>query len=299
MNRICVMLSSYNGENYIEQQLQSLYEQKGVEVDIIVRDDGSKDGTLDILRRWEAEGKLKWYAGENLGWAMSFMHLLVNSSEYDYYSFCDQDDIWQEDKLATAVATLQQAQSGPACYFSNLTYWKEGVPQRKVFIPAPYFDRHTCLVQCPCYGCTMVFNKDLADIIKNNPPQKVSAHDFWVFQVANLVGKVYYDDNAYMLYRQHGNNQEGALRSARDIWKRRLTKSLNALSLHPMERNAEQLRTLYGTHMSQETLEIVSGIADYRKTFASYLRLLFSRKYVMQRAQNTFWLKLKVLLRRL
>lgn len=299
--KVCVLISTYNGEKFLEPQLQSLFKQRNVDIDIIVRDDGSTDGTRTILEKWARAGKIQWYAGSNIGWAMSFMHLLINSPEYDYYAFCDQDDIWKENKLYSALQYLKQSEFTPSCYFSNLTYWKEGTPLRMVHGKDLYFDKYTCLLQCPSYGCTMVFNKCLADIIKTNPPISVSAHDFWVFQVAVLVGLVYYDDNSYILYRQHGNNQEGALKTSKEIWSRRLSKSLpRLLNQHPVESNAKELIRCYHEYFSDETENILLGISEYRKSLSVYFRLLFSRRYIMySKFESNVWLKLKIMLRRL
>lgn len=300
MAKVCVLLSAYNGEKYLDAQLQSLVSQRNVDIDVIVRDDGSTDTTHEILARWAENGKIKWYSGANLGWAMSFMHLLLNSQDYDYYAFCDQDDIWQENKLSVALEHLKQSTGVPSCYFSNLTYWREGTPLQKVFSTEMYFDKYTCLVQCKAYGCTMVFNKLLADLIKNHPPTHVTAHDFWVFQTAVLVGHVYYDDNSYILYRQHGNNQEGALKSYREVWARRLAKSLPRLrNQHSVESNAKELIRCYGGYLSDETNQILLGLSEYRRSFKRYLLLLFSDKYVMDNFESNIWLKLKILFGRL
>lgn len=298
--KVCVLLSTYNGEKYLDEQIKSLLCQKNVDIDIFVRDDGSTDDTHRILSDLAQAGRLKWQTGENMGWAMSFMNLLVNSPDYDYYAFCDQDDVWHEDKIDIAVKVLEHHVDVPSCYFSNLTYWKDGMPLRDVYDKEFKYNKYNCLIQCPAYGCTMVFNKALADIIKSHPPKQVSAHDFWVYQTAVLIGSVYYDSESHILYRQHGNNQEGALKSVGEIWKRRMTKSLKRfLSVHQLENNAAELRRCYKEYMSEQTLQIVSGIADYRKTISSYLKLLFSGKYLMQRFENNIWLKLKILFCRL
>lgn len=298
--KICVLLSTYNGEAFLDEQLESVFQQENVSVDIIVRDDGSSDSTINILEKWAKTHSLRWYSGRNMGWAMSFMHLLLNSPEYDYYAFCDQDDVWKTDKLSRALQILPKTDNIPACYFSNLIYWRDGVAVRKVFDDNLYFDKYTCLVRCPAYGCTMVLNKALVDLIKRNPPKSVTAHDFWSYQVAMLLGKVYYDSEANILYRQHGNNQEGALKSRKEIWKRRLLKSIpRFFNQRVVENNAKELLRCYQGNMTEQAYEIVSLIAGYRESCSSYLKLLFSRKYIMPTIEATFWLKVKILLCRL
>ena len=95
--KVLILLSTYNGERYIKEQIESLLKQENVKVSILVRDDGSTDGTINILNEYQKQGKLKWYTGENLKPAKSFMNLVENAPEYEYYAFCDQDDVWLKD----------------------------------------------------------------------------------------------------------------------------------------------------------------------------------------------------------
>ena len=92
MSKIAILLSSYNGEKYIEQQIDSLLSQKYKNIDIIVRDDGSKDGTIEILKKYK--NKIKLIIGENIGVISSFNELIMYVSDYDFYVFCYQDVIW-------------------------------------------------------------------------------------------------------------------------------------------------------------------------------------------------------------
>ena len=100
-------MSSYNGEMYLDEQLESIVAQKGVMTDILVRDDGSSDHTCDILDQWQQKTSLRWYSGENIGPARSFMDLLRQSGDSCYYAFSDQDDYWLSDKLKVAVDKLE------------------------------------------------------------------------------------------------------------------------------------------------------------------------------------------------
>ncbi|MBR7166470.1 MAG: glycosyltransferase [Bacteroidaceae bacterium] len=102
-----VLMSTYNGMQYIREQLQSIYAQQGVDLSLLVRDDGSTDGTLQLLDEEQQAGRLSWYSGKNLGPAFSFWDLLHNAPEAPYYAFCDQDDVWDADKLAVAVAAME------------------------------------------------------------------------------------------------------------------------------------------------------------------------------------------------
>ncbi|MBO6101263.1 MAG: glycosyltransferase, partial [Spirochaetaceae bacterium] len=113
MNKsITILLSTYNGEKYIEEQLQSIFAQTCWQnCTLVVRDDGSKDGTLAILKKYEQQGKLRLECGENIGFVRSFFWLINNATEADYYSFADQDDVWNVNKVERAVKMLENAAS--------------------------------------------------------------------------------------------------------------------------------------------------------------------------------------------
>lgn len=93
--KAAVLMSTYNGARFIREQLDSILDQTGeFELDLWVRDDGSTDGTKDILNDYESRGLLRWYTGENLGPAQSFLDLVRRTLGYDWYAFADQDDFW-------------------------------------------------------------------------------------------------------------------------------------------------------------------------------------------------------------
>ena len=119
---ICVLLSTYNGEKYLREQLDSLVCQENVELKILIRDDGSKDSTLQILKEYsKKDARITYFVGNNVGPAQSFFDLIIKSPDADYYAFCDQDDVWDKDKLEIAVGFLEKEDnSKPNMYYSNL-----------------------------------------------------------------------------------------------------------------------------------------------------------------------------------
>lgn len=296
MEKVIVLMSTYNGEKYLEEQLESLLAQEGVDVDIFVRDDGSSDGTQAILDKWETKGLLKWYAGQNLGWANSFMNLVQQAPTNHYYAFCDQDDVWLPSKLQEAIKLIRQHENSPCLYFSNLLKWKDGEIKGNVKSEDLYFDEYTALLQCPAYGCTMVFNDKLMGLLQSKVPRFVYAHDFWVFQIACLLGKVVYDPKAYLLYRQHDNNQIGAKKGWKKLWKRRIKSLKTILNDHKREYIAQQIYSLFQNDLTQHNKNVVSVVANYRKDRRLFFKFLFSKHYVMNRFNNTIWLKLRIMI---
>lgn len=299
MKRVNILLSSYNGEAFIEEQLQSLMEQAGVETDILVRDDGSTDGTRAILDRWQQAGHLTWYGGENLGWAMSFIHLLTHSHDADYYAFCDQDDIWMPDKLKVAVEHLEQHSVSPALYCSNLLCYKNGKDEGPLFKKQLHYNIYTAMMKCLTTGCTMVLNKPLVNAVKNHPPRHTDAHDFWIYQVAMAIGQVDYDPTPHIYYRLHESNQVGFKTSFTEVWCRRLQLLLHPHHLYNREQSASELLRCHGSQMNEDNRKAVIQVAHYRKSLSRRLRLAMDGRYTMGSLENDFWLRLRILIGKL
>ena len=218
---IVVLMSSYNGEKYIRSQIDSIIAQKGkFKIDILVRDDGSDDKTIDILNEYKNKGVLKWYSGKNLGTAHSFIDILCRAKGYDYYAFADQDDYWFVDKLERAVKSLEKI-CGPGLYFSNAELVDENLNSfgKKVYKKTPKTDLKTLSCSGGILGCSIVINKELAQIVQQkNNPTKMVMHDFYLAELClALHGKIIADDKATLKYRQHNDNVIGVSASFKGI----------------------------------------------------------------------------------
>ena len=216
MDKVLVLLSSYNGERYLNEQLDSLFAQEEVGVHVLIRDDGSSDNTIKIVKdRIERGDGITLLEGHNLGFAMSFMVLVKEANtyidEYDYFAFCDQDDVWLPKKLISAVKMLHEkgVNEKPNLYWSSFTLVDEnlrpfykpktGVPQDPK--PRREGQKHTkptILVRYFMLGCTMVFDKNMVAFLNKYPSQnKLTMHDLWLSQTAIFFGNVIYDNNSY------------------------------------------------------------------------------------------------------
>ena len=142
--KLVIMLSTYNGEKYLEKQLRSIYIQKtDCAIQLYVRDDGSKDKTMQILHKWDEKFHITYIEdSESIGAAKSFWKLLNNAPEADYYAFVDQDDIWEENKIATAVSAIRNIEEA-ALWFSNchLIDEKDNIIEDKFHQKKPILDR--------------------------------------------------------------------------------------------------------------------------------------------------------------
>ncbi len=212
--KVQVLMSAYNGEKYIRTQLDSILNQTWENLEILVRDDGSKDSTHEILKEYEEKYEnVHIYLEENIGLVKSFLKL-VSYSDADFVAFSDQDDFWLPEKVEKAVEMLEQAK-GPALYCSNQTLVDDDLqvlPGETVPEPKPGFGN--AVIESMCTGCTAMMNKELTDIVKKDLPEHAIWHDWWCYLVATYVGEVFFDKNAYIYYRQHGGNQLGSSRSA-------------------------------------------------------------------------------------
>lgn len=207
--RICVLMSTYNGEKYLREQLDSILYQEGVAPDIFIRDDGSTDKTIEILEEYSKNySNIIYYIGKNLKSAWSFMDLLYSCGKYDYYAFADQDDVWKKEKLIKGIEKLRgnvHLYGGKKIIVDsnlNILSQEDDVPEKLTL--------GSVITQCKISGCTMVFDNYLREKILEYKPQNISMHDSWVLKVAKCVGDIYYDRNEYIFYRQHSNNVVGA-----------------------------------------------------------------------------------------
>lgn len=116
-DNIIVMMSTYNGEKYIKEQIESIFSQKGVNIKLIVRDDGSNDLTRNIVEGFEDE-RIELISGENLGWKESFNELVRYAGTCEFYAFSDQDDVWIPEKLKTGIAFIK-GQTIPCLYYCD------------------------------------------------------------------------------------------------------------------------------------------------------------------------------------
>lgn len=215
MKRIAVLLSAYNGEEFIEEQINSILEQKYIDISIFIRDDGSTDKTPEILNRLSLIHKnITIFFEANIGVGNGFMRLIeLVPYNYDYYCFSDQDDIWYTNKLISAVNKIEYEQI-PTLYTSNQTVFSEIENNKYLrYKGNPSVNYCQILHQNLVSGCTMVWNPKLQNILRENIPSvdllNNRIHDVWVAMVAACLGKIIYDPNSYILYRQHRNNVVG------------------------------------------------------------------------------------------
>lgn len=112
MLKVNILMSTYNGEKYIEEQIQSILNQEEVIIKLYIRDDGSTDNTVKIIESFNKEN-IVLFKMSNIGWKKSFLELtkLVEYHDDEYYAFSDQDDVWKKNKISIAINYLEEKKS--------------------------------------------------------------------------------------------------------------------------------------------------------------------------------------------
>ncbi|WBV22799.1 glycosyltransferase family 2 protein [Pantoea piersonii] len=213
-----VLLCSYNGSQYIRQQIDSIIHQTETEWTMFVSDDGSTDGTLDILQSYQEKlgsGRFIIINGPGKGFAWNFLSLLEKCGDtFDYYAFSDQDDEWMSDKLARSISILSGYDNNvPLVYCGRTSLVDESghhLGQSPLFSKPPSFKN--ALIQSIAGGNTMVLNRTARNIInKTSKDVLIISHDWWIYIVITAVGGyVHYDPKPSINYRQHTNNIVGS-----------------------------------------------------------------------------------------
>ena len=225
MARLTILMATYNGERFLQDQLNSFSRQSFHDWDLWVSDDGSSDNTKTILRNFDQEQnghhKVCVIDGPHRGFAQNFLNLTCCcQNDSDFFAFSDQDDIWQNDKLQRAINWLETVPTDiPALYCSRTEIVDEDArptapsTYSRLMKVIPSFSN--ALVQSVAGGNTMVFNKAAKQLIGSfGGVVDVPSHDWWVYLlVTGVGGKVYYDPISSLLYRQHRKNLVGSNQS--------------------------------------------------------------------------------------
>jgi glycosyltransferase involved in cell wall biosynthesis len=213
---IAIIMCTYNGEKFLEEQLNSFTNQSFKNWHLFVYDDGSTDNTKNVIQNFQKKNKTNFLSNNpQLGFAKNFLNGIASAQGgFDFYALSDQDDIWLESKLEKAVSQLQNVDSNiPALYCSRTILVDVNGKQigcSPLFTKKPSFAN--ALVQSIAGGNTMVFNKKARDlIIKVGSNIDTVSHDWFIYQlIAGSEGFIYYDSEPTLLFRHHGNNLIGA-----------------------------------------------------------------------------------------
>lgn len=282
MNEVVVLMSTYNGEKYLTQQIDSILTQKGVSLKLLIRNDGGnrREETLKILNNYIIkDNRIDVIKGENIGCANSFWELLKKAPKSDFYAFADQDDYWFEDKLASAVNFLKGCNNSiPQLYCCAVEVVDENL--NKIDVDAGGKNYATTFpitfVKSLAPGCTFVFN----EAARKKCIEYCSCldiHDWTMAKIVSLFGEIHYDSIQHMYYRQHGNNVIGASGGLKRILKaaHRLFKNTSS-----RVQIASNILNTYYEQLSTEQVEKLKIFINYKKNFKNKIKLIKDKEFM-------------------
>lgn len=288
---IDILMATYNGERYIEEQLDSIIKQHDTNWRLLVRDDCSQDNTSQIIQRYQIRYPEKIFlipSTEHSGSAMNNFFKLLDYAENEYIMFADQDDVWKSDKIALTLRKMremeiQYGKDIPLLVHTDLCVVDETLHTINPSIFAMQNmdyqrDKFNHLLATNIVtGCTMLFNQSLLKLLKEKPKTAVM-HDMWIALVAAAFGEIGFVNKATMLYRQHGNNANGVkevkslsyvIKEVARLWD--VKKSLK-LRYH----QAEEFLKMYEGLLDEEQINLLQEYAQLQhKNLISKAYILF------------------------
>lgn len=301
MAKVTVLMSTYNGGQFLQQQLASLYAQTHANIKILVRDDGSQDNTLAFLAAEQARGAIEVLdSHNNLGATGSFFTLLQAAANTDteYVAFCDQDDVWHEHKIERALSLLASATDHPALYCSRLSVVEEDLNPLHLSLTPRLIGFGNALVENIAVGCTIVLNRKAIDLLcSRRLPHEIYIHDWWCYLVISALGEIIFDKAALIDYRQHGGNVIGIASSWFVVLRRKFAR-LRSDKLWISEQ-ATVLHELFVEDLASDQRELLDLLLKAKSSFWQRVRLALSSKIWRQKFSDNVILRLVILLNRI
>lgn len=295
MCKVAILLGTYNGEKYIGELLDSIFDQTFQEFCIYIHDDGSTDSTMEVINRYRLNkpNNIKIINAPRTGSARNNFFFLMKKVEAQYILFCDQDDIWLPNKIELLYRNIQMLEAKNKEY-PCLVWTDMKVVDSNLNVISNSFSSYTrlkpteisvdrVLVYGKAAGCSIMINNNLLKIVrKAKEIDKIIMHDRWIMLIAVMIGKVRYINIPTVLYRQHGNNSVGAVKKTnKDIYNsiKRLFKlkqlKITQLSLN---RNINQCAALRDINEVYEHFkELING-ANYYKSYTRLEKMNYVRK---------------------
>lgn len=276
MSKVAVILSTYNGERFLKEQIESILNQTYTDFDLIVRDDGSKDSTISIIEEYISDNSnIKLIKEENVGFINSFYKLLEIAEGYEYYCFADQDDVWEKEKIEFLINELEKTNSyTPNLVFSDSDYYDENMK----FIKKGHTNRKSSfrnsLVECVSQGMTMMINKTARDIVIQKKSKNSIFHDQWCYMICSGLGEVKYVSKALVRYRRLNNSVTAEGRGIITIFKWRIEKLLIGSGLKKFKTQILDFKELFYNELDENKKILLD---------------LFTKKYNLVNAMKKFF----------
>lgn len=281
-----ILLATYNGEKYLNAQIDSILNQTYTRFNLLIRDDGSTDKTVDIIKSYQ-DPRIKFLENNKNGGVVRNFSSLLQASFAPYVLFSDQDDVWKEDKLEKMLALAKAFDSGKPL----LIHHDMLVADKDLNILSDSFWKYTrlnpqasslnrLLMQNNVTGAACLINHALIEMALPIP-QDAIMHDHWLALIASAFGEIIPLKEPLIKYRQHANNQLGAKKESALSY---LFKGVKKLGKSPYALNQRQARAflqLFDDRLSEENKTLLNTFCSLSEV--SYLK---SRYLIVK---SRFW----------
>lgn len=291
MVKVNICLSTYNGDKYLAEQIESIIAQEYQNWQLLVRDDGSSDNTVDIIKDYIIKDSRIMLINDedtsNVGFVSSFFELLKYTTA-DYYFFCDQDDVWLPNKISVMLDVMEKEDKKiPIMCYSDLSIVDKDL---NMMYPSmiksqgkfPNITLAQEIITNTVTGCASAINDSLCQLWKNS--EGIDFHDWYLALLASSTGKLVFVDESTVFYRQHETNVAGA-----SVVMKERKKLLNILSgikqsykktYNGLQNRSKLLLEYNFRDLSEDDIDFVKGFIDYQDNpFLSRLRKILKYRY--------------------
>lgn len=276
MSMVTIVMTTYNGEKYAGEQIESILSSTFQDFLLMIYDDGSTDTTMDILKSYADRypDKIHVYRNKkNLGVTMNFLNAVCRTTT-EYIMFCDQDDVWMPDKISVTLSRMRymEGQLGkaiPVAVFTDaiVTDVELNVVHESFFrsgrLDPKKTDLSHLLMENKLIGCTLMINSALRRILQSHRmPKYARFHDWWIALIAASAGKICYIAQPTMYYRQHEKNIVGNQSFGSYVRNRLLSLRKQKKALLALMRQADELCAIYEDVLTDEKQALIRRFAE-------------------------------------
>lgn len=300
--KVLVLMSTFNGEKYIEKQIESIENQKtDCVIDVLIRDDGSSDNTVDIIKRINKKyNNIKLIVGCNVGFNNSFFELFRMAEGYDYYAISDQDDIWKDTKIQESVCVLKDKGEDIPIVFGSCSCIIDD-DERILGVTRQAnkdLSLKNTIIQNIVPGHSQMFNNKMLDFLKKeNDVKQIYVYDYWITNVAMVFGKLYFSNEPLVKYRVHNSNTIGYGKNKLGWVKERLRRVQNGDG-KKITKQIKHFYTEYGEYIDDDSKKEIKNYIESRVTLFRRLKFVFVTKLYRQRMMETIFFKIAYLMGR-
>ena len=295
MGMVSIVMATYNGEKYLEEQIESILLSTYQDFEIYIYDDGSKDTTMEILNGYKRQYPHKIYISQNesnLGVTQNFFQAISRTTS-DYIMLCDQDDVWKKDKIARTLKRIRQmeVQFGknlPMAVFtdahvvdSDLNILEESFFRSGRLNPRLY-DLSHLLMENKLIGCTVMVNGALRKVLQGSSlPKWARYHDGWLGLIASSLGKISFIKEPTLYYRQHENNLVGNKSFLSYILNRLGNLREQKRALLALQMQAREFAQLYHNLIDEDKLDLILRFSELNQmSFLGRRKLIIGNRYL-------------------